>query len=71
MNKWDKWYANQNEATRVWLDAQAKEDNKLICLGMSVGFVFGLMLGIVILQLLYSDRPNHQGGHCVSFHYSV
>jgi len=49
MNKWDKWYANQNEATRVWLDAQAKEDNKLICLGMSVGFVFGLMLGIVIL----------------------
>ena len=49
MNKWDKWYANQNEATRVWLDSQSKQDDKLIYLGMSIGFIFGFALGIIIL----------------------
>lgn len=49
-SKWDKWYDNQNEATKVWLDARTKEDNKfaltiaipsLIC-GIMIGFLFGL-----------------------------
>ena len=49
-SKWDRWYDNQNEATKVWLDAQAKEDNKFILtfgipiffMGLFVGFLFGL-----------------------------
>ena len=50
MTKWEKWYENQNPATKAWLDAQAKEDNKFIIsigtpiffLGIIVGFLFGL-----------------------------
>ncbi len=29
-SKFDKWYDNQNDATKVFLDNQRKEDNKLI-----------------------------------------
>jgi len=50
VTKWDKFYNNQNATTRAWLDAQAKEDNKLIVavaiptflLGLTFGFIFGL-----------------------------
>lgn len=48
MSKWEKWYNNQNETTRAWLDAQAKEDNKLIYMGM----VYGFLLGAVFVTLL-------------------
>lgn len=49
-SKWERWYDNQNPTTRAWLDAQAKEDNKLIAsiaiptflLGLTFGFLFGL-----------------------------
>jgi len=49
-SKWDIWYENQNPTTQVWLDAQAKETNKLIVavaipvflLGLTFGFIFGL-----------------------------
>ena len=48
MNKWDKWYSNQNDATRAWLDAKSKEDNKLILIsvlcGTLIGFVFSTLL---------------------------
>jgi len=50
VTKWEKWYENQNDSTKAWLDAQAKEDNKFILsigtpiffLGMLFGFLFGL-----------------------------
>ena len=50
MTKWQKFYNNQNPTTQAWLDAQAKEDNKLIVavvipaflLGLTFGFIFGL-----------------------------
>jgi type III secretory pathway component EscT len=48
VNQWDKWYNNQNDATRAGLDAQAKEDNKLILIsvlcGILIGFVFSTLL---------------------------
>lgn len=51
-SKWDRFYKNQNDTTRAWFDAQAKEDNKLIAsiaiptflLGLIFGFMFGLGL---------------------------
>ena len=49
MSKWDDWYNNQNEATQAWLDAQAKEDNKLIMLGM----LFGTVLGFLVATLMW------------------
>lgn len=49
MSKWDDWYNNQNETTRAWLDAQAKEDRKLIFLGMIPGFILGFLAGAAIL----------------------
>lgn len=49
-SKWDIWYDNQNETTRAWLDAQAKETTKftlaigipIFTMGLLVGFMFGL-----------------------------
>ena len=49
MNKWTKWYNNQNETTRSWLDAQAKEDDKLIFVGIATGFVFGFVTATLLL----------------------
>ena len=49
MSKWDDWYNNQNETTRAWLDAQAKEDRKLIYLGMIPGFVLGFIFATLML----------------------
>lgn len=43
-SKWDIWYDNQNEATRAWIDAQSREDNKLIFTSMAVGAFFGFIL---------------------------
>jgi len=50
VTKWQKWYDNQNDATKAYFEAQAKEDNKLIVavaiptflLGLIFGFIFGL-----------------------------
>ena len=50
MTKWQKWYDNQNDATRAYFARQEAEDNKLIVavaiptfiMGMVVGFMFGL-----------------------------
>ena len=49
MSKWDNWYNNQNETTRAWLDAQAKEDRKLIYLGMIPGFILGFIFATLLL----------------------
>jgi len=52
VTKWDKWYNNQNAATRAWLDARAAEDNRFalvvaipsIVLGIIIGFIIGISL---------------------------
>lgn len=49
MSKWDDWYHDQNDATKAWLDAQEKEDNKLMLLGAIPGFFFGVILTILLL----------------------
>jgi hypothetical protein len=49
MNKWDRWYNQQNDATKVWLDTQAKEDSKLIFLGMLPGFFLGVIVTTLLL----------------------
>ena len=49
MSEWNNWYNKQNETTRAWLDAQAKEDRKLIFLGMVPGFILGFLVAATIL----------------------
>lgn len=49
MNKYEAWYNNQNDTTKAWLDAQQKEDDKLIFLGMGIGFILGIVVGIILI----------------------
>ena len=49
MSKWDTWYYNQNDATQAWFDKQSKQDNKLISMSIGVGFVFGFIVGALVL----------------------
>jgi hypothetical protein len=49
MSKWDDWYHNQNEATQAWIDSQSKEDNKLIGMGIFVGFMLGMLVTILMM----------------------
>ena len=51
MSKYERWYQNQNEATRAWLDSQYKEDSKLIIVGMIPGFFLGVIVTIILLLL--------------------
>jgi len=48
MSKWDRWYENQNDATKAWLDARAKEDNKFALSIMLPSLSFGLLIGFII-----------------------
>ena len=48
MSKWDDWYNNQNEATQAWIDNQAKEDNKLIMIGVLCGTVLGFVFATLM-----------------------
>ena len=48
MTKWQKWYDNQNEATKVWLDARAKEDNKFALTVAIPSLTFGIMIGFLL-----------------------
>jgi len=49
MSKYERWYQNQNEATRAWLDSQYKEDSKLIIVGMIPGFLLGFVFATLLL----------------------
>ena len=51
-SKWDLWLENQNEATRVYLQTQAKEDDKLIWFGFGLGIPVGMLLTILIWMSL-------------------
>lgn len=51
-SKYDLWLENQNEATRVYLKNQRKEDDKLIWLGFGLGIPVGLILAVLIFNLL-------------------
>jgi len=48
MSKWDRWYENQNDATKAWLDTRAKEDNKFALSIMLPSLSFGLLIGFII-----------------------
>lgn len=47
-SKWDKFYKNQNETTRAWLDTQAAETNKLITAVSVPAFIIGLLFGFIL-----------------------
>ena len=47
-SKWDKFYENQNETTRAWLDTQAAETNKLITAVSVPAFIVGLLFGFIL-----------------------
>lgn len=48
MTKWEKFYNNQNDTTKAWLDAQSKEDNKFaFAVGMPM-FVIGVLIGFLL-----------------------
>ena len=51
-SKYDIWLENQNEATRVYLRNQMKEDDKLVWLGFSLGVPTGLLLAVLIYSAL-------------------
>ena len=51
-SKYDLWLDNQNEATRVYLNNQRKEDSKLIMLGWWLGVTSGSILTILIYSML-------------------
>ena len=48
VTKWDKWLNNQNDATKAYFEAQAKEDNKFITAIAVPTFVLGVVVGILI-----------------------
>lgn len=49
-SKWDRWYDNQNTATKAWLDKESEKHDRLVVsiavpafiLGTLFGFLFGL-----------------------------
>ena len=48
VTKWEKFYNNQNDTTKAWLDAQSKEDNKFaFAVGMPM-FVIGVLIGFLL-----------------------
>ena len=47
-SKYDKFYNNQNETTRAWLDTQATETNKLITSVSVPAFILGLLFGFIV-----------------------
>lgn len=47
-SKWDRFYENQNDTTRAWLDAQSKETNKLITAVSVPVFILGLLFGFIL-----------------------
>jgi uncharacterized Tic20 family protein len=51
-NKFQKWYDNQNDTTKAWLDAQAKNDLQLIFSSMLFGFIAGVFAGPFIIWTL-------------------
>ena len=51
-SKFDKWYDKQNDATKVFLDNQRKEDSKLIMLGWWLGVTSGSLFTLVICSML-------------------
>jgi len=52
MGKFTKWYNNQNETTKAWLDSQQKQENQLIAVSMLFGFVLGVIFTPFILLSL-------------------
>lgn len=51
-NKFQKWYDNQNDTTKAWLDAQSKNDLQLIFSSMLFGFIAGVFAGPFIIWTL-------------------
>ena len=47
-NKYTKWYDNQNETTKAWLDAQALWHDRDMVLCGCVCFLIGLFFGFFI-----------------------
>lgn len=47
VTKWQKWYNNQNEATKVWLDARAAEDTKFALVMAAPALVLGIVIGLL------------------------
>ena len=49
-SKWDKWYDNQNTATKAWLDREsAKYDRLVMSIAVPsflIGMLFGLLFGL-------------------------
>ena len=48
VTKWDRWYEQQNDATKAWIDARAAEDTKFALTVAAPALVFGILVGILI-----------------------
>ena len=48
VTKWNKWLNSQNDTTKAYFQAQAKEDNKFITAIAVPTFILGVVVGILI-----------------------
>ena len=49
VNKWSSWLDSQNDATRAYFETQMKNDNPIIYMSMGIGFLFGFIVGALVL----------------------
>jgi uncharacterized Tic20 family protein len=52
MGKFTRWYNDQNETTKAWLDNQQKQENQLILASMAFGFVIGVIFSPLFIWWL-------------------
>lgn len=48
MGKFTRWYDQQNETTKAYLDAQWKQDLPLVYHGIGIGFLLGFVTGFLL-----------------------
>jgi F0F1-type ATP synthase assembly protein I len=48
MGKFTRWYDQQNETTRAWLDKQAIWHDKDMAFSFVTGIMFGIIIGVII-----------------------
>lgn len=47
-SKWDKWYDNQNTATKAYLDSESEKYGRLVISIAVPSFLLGIIFGFLI-----------------------
>ena len=48
VTKWQKFYNNQPQSIKVWLDSQSVWSDKDMFVAAAIGVVIGLILGLIL-----------------------